>query len=86
MGSTPGIKVGRLIRVARTGAGVSQLELAHELGVHVSTVRRLESGWRLPTAVEISAIVKAVEAETAWAERLLGLSRNGHRNGGGGAA
>jgi transcriptional regulator with XRE-family HTH domain len=83
MRTRSGIRTGRLLRTARVAAGVSQLELARELGVHVSTVRRLENNFRQPTAIELESIVRVLQMEAAWIERMLSL--NGHRNGGGAA-
>jgi transcriptional regulator with XRE-family HTH domain len=71
MRTRSGTKTGKLIRTARIAAGISQLELARELDVHVSTIRRLENDWRVPTAIEVAAIVRVLQMEAAWAEWLI---------------
>lgn len=44
------VRLGRRLRASRERAGFTQERMAQLLGVHVSTVRRAESGATLPEA------------------------------------
>ena len=63
------------------GGRISQLELADALDVHVSTIRRLENDWRAPTSIEVAAIARVIQMETAWIERLLAHAPHARSNG-----
>ncbi len=56
-------KVGRRIADQRRLAGLSQAELAEELGVATETVSRLETGAAMPSFDRIVSVAAALEVE-----------------------
>jgi uncharacterized protein len=54
---------GSLLRQARTGAGMSQVELAAEAGVAQSVISAYESGHRQPALPTLAALVEATGYE-----------------------
>ena len=70
-----GIQVAPLIEAARNAAGISVAQLAEELGVEQTTIRRLENGRRTPTGIEINAIARAIRTNTAPIETRIRRAR-----------
>ena len=74
------VSAGALLRQARTGAGMSQVELAAEAGVAQSVISAYESGHRQPALPTLAALVEATGYEliigvrSAQPQRLNGLS------------
>lgn len=56
------IKFGRVVREARTRAGVSQRLLAAEIGVSEMTIRNIERGYCLPTNKTRDAVIAVLAA------------------------
>ncbi len=67
---------GALLRQARTGAGLSQVELAARAGVTQSVISAYESGHRQPAIPTLAALVEA-----AGYELVVGLRREPRRLG-----
>src|ERR1700722_2308493 len=78
--SSETVSAGALLRQARTGAGMSQVELADEAGVAQSVISAYESGHRQPALPTLAALVEATGYEliigvrSAQPQRLNGLS------------
>ena len=70
-----GIQVAPLIGAARRAAGMSAEQLAEELGVERTTIRRLETGRRTPTRIEINAIANVINTSTAPIENRIRRAR-----------
>lgn len=74
------VSAGSLLRQARTGAGMSQVELAAEAGVAQSVISAYESGHRQPALPTLAALVEAAGYELVIGvrsdqpQRLNGLS------------
>lgn len=62
--------LGDRIRTARLRAGLSQAELADELGTTQSVVSKWESGARVPNAESVGRLASTLSVSTDW---LLGL-------------
>jgi transcriptional regulator with XRE-family HTH domain len=54
-----------LVREARRRAGLTQAELARRAGVPKSTVGRIESGARMPSAAMVERLVRAAGLEVS---------------------
>ena len=61
--SADGLNAGELLRRARRGAGLSQVELAHRAGVTQSVISAYESGHRQPSLRTLAALVEAADYE-----------------------
>jgi uncharacterized protein len=57
------LNAGELLRRARRGAGLSQVELAHRAGITQSVISAYESGHRQPSLRTLAALVKAADYE-----------------------
>ncbi len=55
--------VRHLVREARRRAGLSQAELAERAGVPQSTIGRIESGARMPSAALVDRLIRAAGFE-----------------------
>src|SRR3990172_2981719 len=55
--------VRHLVREARRRAGLSQAELAERAGVPQSTIGRIESGARMPSAALVDRVIRAAGFE-----------------------
>jgi len=75
--STDGLDAGELLRNARRGAGLSQVELARRAGVTQSVISAYESGHRQPSLPTLAALVEAADYELVAEVRRRpnGLSR-----------
>jgi transcriptional regulator with XRE-family HTH domain len=60
-----GIQVGPLLEAARHAAGMSVAQLADELGITRTTYRRIETGERNPTGIELNTIARVIETSVA---------------------
>ena len=65
---------GRL-RTARELAGLSQAQVAHQLGVHRPTVTEIEAGRRRVAAEELAQLAELYEVDVNW---LLGFVADGN--------
>jgi len=63
MASEEGLNAGDLLRRARSGAGLSQVELANRAGVTQSVISAYESGHRQPSLPTLAALVEAADYE-----------------------
>jgi uncharacterized protein len=72
-----GLNAGELLRRARRGAGLSQVELAHRAGVTQSVISAYESGHRQPSLRTLASLVDAADYElvTEVRRRPHSLSR-----------
>lgn len=72
-----GLDAGGLLRQARRGAGLSQVELASRAGVTQSVISAYESGHRQPSMRTLAALVEAAgfELVAEVRQRPRGLSR-----------
>ena len=61
--SSPGVTAGSLLRRARLGAGLSQVELAARAGVTQSVISAYESGRREPSLPTLAALIEAADYE-----------------------
>ena len=59
------MSLSRVVREARRRAGLSQAQLAERAGVPKSTVGRIESGARVPSAEMIERLVRAAGLEVS---------------------
>lgn len=75
--SADGLDAGELLRRARRGAGLSQVELAHRAGVTQSVISAYESGHRQPSLRTLAALIDAADYELVAEVRRRphGLSR-----------
>ncbi len=65
MGYRRRMAISPLVREARRRAGLTQAELARRAGVPKSTVGRIESGARIPSAEMVERLVRAAGLEVA---------------------
>lgn len=61
--ASAGFDAGGLLRQARRGAGLSQVELANRAGVTQSVISAYESGHRQPSLPTLAALVEAADYE-----------------------
>jgi transcriptional regulator with XRE-family HTH domain len=61
--ASEGLDAGSLLRQARRGAGLSQVELASRAGVTQSVISAYESGHRQPSMATLAALVEAAGYE-----------------------
>src|ERR1700739_2189302 len=61
--SAEGLNAGELLRRARRGAGLSQVELAHRAGVTQSVISSYESRHRQPSLRTLAALIEAADYE-----------------------
>jgi uncharacterized protein len=75
--SSEGVTAGVLLRKARQGAGLSQVELAHRAGVTQSVISAYESGRRQPSLPTLTALIEAAgyELTTGIRRSPMRLSR-----------
>jgi uncharacterized protein len=75
--ASDGLDAGGLLRQARRGAGMSQVELANRAGVTQSVISAYESGHRQPSMPTLAALVAAAgyELVAEVRQRPLGESR-----------
>lgn len=69
--------VARLVREARTMAGLTQRELAQRVGTSQSVVARTERGQTVPTAETVEKLLAAAGFEL-WVELVPGAAPPGH--------
>ena len=51
---------------ARSSSGISQMKLAENLGIHVTTLNKYERGKRIPDAETLSNIVDVTGCPSGW--------------------
>jgi transcriptional regulator with XRE-family HTH domain len=56
---------GRIVQ-ARSASGISQMKLAENLGIHVTTLNKYERGKRVPDAGTLSRIVDVTGCSSGW--------------------
>lgn len=66
------MNLGENIKEARKKAGVTQKELAEQIGVYAKDISRWENGERTPSAVAFAKICKALRAS---ADEILELNK-----------
>ncbi len=59
-------KLGERIKEARTRAGMNQQELAQKIGIAGPTLSKYEKGHRIPDAVLLNQMVKALKCDPGW--------------------
>ena len=67
------LEVTRALRAAREAAGLTQAEVAKELGVYATFVSKVESGERRVDVVELSRICQVYGVELVAFLRSAGL-------------
>lgn len=85
------MKVGEVLREARIEAGISQTALAKSMGLHVSTLNRVEAGTRsfdddwlslLPIEIRTPVSKMLEKVYRIKLNRLRGLRKNRYLRGG----
>jgi uncharacterized protein len=69
--SSEGVTAGALLRQARHGAGLSQVELSARAGVTQSVISAYESGRRQPSLPTLAALIEAADFELTTGIRRL---------------